>query len=239
MGVEKKIKSHITLMIVSVLLFTLVACSGNGSGSGSEESSSSESTATATEGQATELEQSLNDALEVYKKAYSEEDVIRLASMSLPELTEEDIVDTYRENFNGMDIESISFGRPNEFVDINEANACVFPMTAQVIFEDELRDELLWDFDDMVTGLSSEDVQITAELKSPVICYTEDKGDTWYFIEADEQTKVKLLRVKPELLQKLDTFPPEMTVKMEAEAFTLEVRLIEKDGEFVPVESEN
>ena len=62
--------------------------------------------------------------------------------------------------------------------------------------------------------------------ESSIIGFSEDNGDTWFFIEGTDEGRMTIANYSPEILQKIDVPTPMLKIG--------EKTLIQKNGQWIP-----
>ena len=137
----------------------------------------------------------LQQKLEVYKKAYKAKDYITMASMVLPSVIEEtggtqgfvDIMQMATRSLEEQGIEptKISFGKTGKIVSHEDSLISVIPTTTPVNIQG--RDGFI---------------------KGSVIAFSDDKGKTWFFLEGTDESRAMIADSVPEILQKITVPTP-------------------------------
>ena len=173
------------------------------------------------------LRKSLAQQLESYKDAHLKKDVERIVSMSLPGLSDTDQnVKTMKELFENFGVDEIGFTSPKEFLPFTKGQGCLLEMTARATANEAAAKAFKQSFAGYIKGAA----KVAMDMKASVICYTEDQGTTWYFVECDEEAKRNLLKLRPDILQKFQIASPTATTKLSVGPLRMEIDMCEKKG---------
>jgi hypothetical protein len=143
------------------------------------------------------LETKLNE----YKKTYENGDYVKMSSFVLPGLIEqfggtENFVNTMNslpELFLGMgmevDMKKMKFGELGKILSKSNYLISVVPTTLPIKINN-------------VEGV----------IKSSVICFSQDNGETWFFIEGNDEGRSSISNTNPEIIQMINVPLPEMNI---------------------------
>lgn len=181
-----------------------------------------------------ELRESLHQQLEMYKDACLKGDAFQLAGMSLPGLQDStEMVSELQATLEGMQYQAVEFGTPSALVKFSRGQGCTVPMTIEATLSPQLMKAIKKSF----LGNSKAKMDMKMVMKATVICYTEDDGVTWKFLEGDEASKLQLLKARADIIQKLSIPRVAMNIQVSTpDGMKMEVEGCEKNGDFVPID---
>ena len=160
-------------------------------------------------------ELNVDEKLSQYMKCWKEKDYICMSTMVFPKVIEEaGGVEGFVEMMNSlpslleelgmeMDASKMIFGNRKPIVKHDNYIITVVPTTLPII----------------LSGLSG----IT---EGSIIGFSEDNGDTWFFIEGTDEGRMTIANYSPEILQKIDVPTPMLKIG--------EKTLIQKNGQWIP-----
>ncbi len=161
-----------------------------------------------------QAENNLKESLAQYKKYFNEKDFISLSSLVLPSTVEklggvEAFVETMKsipafleQQGMTMDISKLEFGDPSKIVVQDEYSISVISTKQPVVVQE-------------ISGL----------VESSVIAFSEDNGNTWFFLEGSDEGKMAIANESPAILQKITIPTPKMTLG--------DIVLLQKNGQWI------
>lgn len=221
-----KLNQYLSIGLLGVILM-LSGCDGLTQRAGAKAITTSTPVTTPTISPDERLRKSLTQQLDSYKDAHLKKDVERIVSMSLPGLSDTDQnVKTMKELFESFEMGEIAFSAPKDFLPFTKGQGCLLEMTASATANDQAARNFKQSFVGAIKGTA----KVAMDMKASVICYTEDQGTTWYFVECDEETKRNLLKQRPDILQKFQIASPTATAKLSVGPIRMEIDMCEKKG---------
>lgn len=143
----------------------------------------------------------LKEKLDQYATSYQMEDYVKMSSFVLPSVMEQ-IGGT--ENFvNLMTSLPATFANAGMKVDLRKIE---FGEIGEIY---EKRNFLI---SVVTTTLPIEVNNMKGTIKSSVIGFSEDKGETWYFIEGNDEGRTAISNTNPEIIQLIKVPTPEMKI---------------------------
>lgn len=161
-----------------------------------------------------EAENNLNGSLDRYKSCMEDQDYITMASMALPGYIEgiggadqfvrlmKAIPGILAQQGMKADMSKMEFGSPSKIVTYNDLCASVIPTTLPM----EVRN-----IEGVITG--------------SIVALSEDKGQTWFFLEGNNEGKTVLADTVPELLHRITLPNPSLTINGKT--------LVQRNGQWV------
>ncbi len=143
----------------------------------------------------------LKEKLDQYATSYQMEDYVKMSSFVLPSVMEqiggtENFVNlmtslpaTFANAGMKVDLRKIEFGEIGEIYE--KSNFLISVVT---------------------TTLPIEVNNMKGTIKSSVIGFSEDKGETWYFIEGNDEGRTAISNTNPEIIQLIKVPTPEMKI---------------------------
>ena len=156
----------------------------------------------------------LKEKLDQYISCYTTGDYVKMSSFLLPSQISamggtESFVNTMNslpETFASLgmivDIKKIKFGEIGEIYEKSNFLISVVPTTLPI----------------EINGMAG-------TLTGSVICFSEDKGETWYFIEGNDEGRSAISNTNPVIIQMITVPSPELKVNGKV--------LVQKGGEWV------
>lgn len=156
----------------------------------------------------------LRETLDQYANAYKMEDYVKMSSFVLPGIIEQiggteayvNLMQSLPETFASMgmkvDMRKMAFGEIDEIHEKGDYLIAVVPTTLPI----------------EINGLKG-------NIKSSLLCFSEDKGKTWYFIEGNDEGRSAISNSNPEIIQMITVPTPEMKVGDKV--------LIQKSGQWI------
>ena len=156
----------------------------------------------------------LENKLNEYKQSYINGDYVKMSSFILPSMIEEA---GGTENFvNTMNSIPKIFAQMGMDVDLKKMK---FGEVGKVYEKNEFLISVV------STTLPLKIKNINGEIKSSIICFSDDKGETWFFIEGNDEGRSAISNTNPQIIQMINVPTPEMNINGKT--------LVQKGGNWV------
>lgn len=156
----------------------------------------------------------LQTKLNEYSLSYTNGDYVKMSSFVLPSVIEklggtEEFVKTMNslpETFQSVgmevDMKNMKFGEVGKIFNKSDFMISVVPTTLPI----------------KVNG-------VDGKIKSSILCFSEDKGDTWFFIEGNDDGRSAISNTNPEIIQMITVPVTELEINGK--------KLVQKGGQWV------
>jgi hypothetical protein len=143
----------------------------------------------------------LKEKLNIYKECYKDKDFIKMSSLVLPSIVQEaGGPDKFVELMNNIpgffeslginvDVSTLQFGEPSKIYEISNYSVAVVPTKLPIAVQSQ-----------------------KGYIKSSVICFSEDNGRTWFFIEGSDEGRIAIANTNPEIIQTITIPTPKLIV---------------------------
>ena len=143
----------------------------------------------------------LKEKLNIYKECYRNKDYIKMSSLVLPSIIEEaggpdkfvELMKSLPSFFESVgmrvDVSKLEFGEPNKIYDISSFSIAVVPTKLPIEMQNQ-----------------------KGYIRGSVICFSEDKGRTWFFIEGSDEGRSAIANTNPEIIQNLEIPTPTLII---------------------------
>jgi hypothetical protein len=156
----------------------------------------------------------LKEKLDQYISSYKTGDYVKMSSFVLPsQISEMGGTESFVNTMNSLpetfaslgmvvDIKKLEFGEIGEIYEKSNFLISVVPTTLPI----------------EINGMRG-------TITGSVICFSEDKGETWYFIEGNDEGRSAISNTNPEIIQMITVPAPELKVNGKV--------LVQKGGQWV------
>lgn len=158
-------------------------------------------------------EKKLIESLNEYKNCYASEDFLRMASFILPSVIEElggtnDFVSLMESNLQslkdqGYDFSNTKYGKPSPIIVSNKYLVSVVESEIPINTDSQ-----------------------TGKLFGSIIAFSEDNGNSWFFIDGNDDGLSRIVDKAPDVVQKISV--PDSRLHYYVESDTL--KMIQKNG---------